>query len=353
MQAQKEMLDYNGLGISVLEMSHRSPDFLKIIKSTETLLRQIMNIPENYKVLFLQGGGMGQFSAIPLNLLGLKKDRCADYIVTGSWSAAAAKEAENYGKVNVVNPQLDGYTGIPDSSSWSLNPSASYVYFCWNETIHGIEFDFIPDTKDVILISDMSSNFLSKPVDISKFGLIFAGAHKNAGCAGVTIVIVREDLLGKASKECPSILNYQVQAEHTSLYNTPPTYSIYITNLVLEWMKNNGGIDGMDKLSTQKSALIYNIIDNSNGFYTSSVDIQCRSRMNIPFHIGSSTGDEVLEKRFLEGASKLRMNSLEGHRFVGGLRVSLYNAVSLEDTEALAAYMKDFLKQHSSNNVHQ
>ncbi|KAF5904781.1 phosphoserine aminotransferase, partial [Clarias magur] len=312
-QAQRELLDYNDLGISVLEMSHRSSDFSNIINSAETLLRELVKIPENYKVLFLQGGGTGQFSAIPLNLIDLKEDRCADYIVTGNWSATAAKEAEKYGKVNVVNPKVDRHTGIPDSSSWSLNPSASYAYYCCNETIHGIEFNFIPDTKDVILVSDMTSNFLSRPVDVSKFGLIFAGTHKNSGCAGTTIVVVREDLLGKALKETPAVLNYQVQAEHNSLYNTPPTFSIYITKLVLEWMINNGGIDAMDKLSKQKSALIYDIINSSNGFYISSIDVECRSRMNIPFRIGNTDGDDALEKQFLEGASKLGLMSLEGH----------------------------------------
>ncbi|KAF5904782.1 phosphoserine aminotransferase, partial [Clarias magur] len=312
-QAQRELLDYNGLGISVLEMSHRSSDFFKIVNSAETLLRELLNIPENYKILFLQGGGTGQFSAIPLNLLGLKEDRCADYIVTGNFSARAVKEAEKYGKVNVVNPKVDRHTGIPDSSSWTLNPSASYVYYCCNETVHGIEFNFIPDTKDVILVSDMSSNFLSRPVDVSKFGLIFAGAQKNAGCAGVTIVIIREDLMGKALKECPVIFDYKLQSENSSLYNTPPCFSIYIVKLVLEWIKNNGGTDVMEKLSKQKSSLIYDLIDSSNGFYSSPINVECRSRMNIPFRIGNIEGDEALEKQFLEGASKLGLLSLKGH----------------------------------------
>ncbi|GAA6078849.1 phosphoserine aminotransferase isoform X1 [Tachysurus ichikawai] len=345
-QAQKELLDYNGIGISVLEMSHRTTDFNQIITSAESLIRELLNVPENYKVLFMQGGGRGQFSAVALNLIGLKEDRCADYIVTGTWSASAAKEAEKYGKVNVVNPKADRYTGIPDSSSWSLNPSASYVYFCCNETVHGVEFNFVPDTKDVILVSDMSSNFLSRPVDVSKFGLIFAGAQKNAGCAGVTIVIVREDLLGKALKECPTILDYNVQAKNNSLYNTPPTYSIYIVKLVLEWLKNNGGTDVMYQLNKQKSSMIYDLINNTNGFYSCPVDISCRSHMNIPFRIGNLEGDEALERQFLEGASKLGMISLKGHRSVGGIRVSLYNAVTVEETQALATYMKEFLNKH-------
>ncbi|KAL4630129.1 phosphoserine aminotransferase, partial [Arapaima gigas] len=326
-QAQKELLDYNGIGISVLEMSHRSSDFAKIINTTENLLRELLNIPENYKVLFLQGGGSAQFSAVPLNLMGLKEDQCADYLVTGTWSAKAAKEAEKYGKVNIVHPKLDSYTKIPEPSSWTLNPSASYVYYCCNETVHGVEYNFVPDTKGVVLVSDMSSNFLSRPIDVSQFGLIFAGAQKNVGCAGVTVVIVREDLLGRAQNECPIILNYKVQAGNNSLYNTPPCFSIYIMCLVLEWIKTNGGTTAMERLNKEKSDMIYSIINGSSGFYVCPVDVSCRSCMNIPFRIGSKEGDEVLEKKFLDGASKRGMISLKGHRSVGGIRASLYNAV--------------------------
>ncbi|KAG9337205.1 hypothetical protein JZ751_029685 [Albula glossodonta] len=311
--AQKELLDYNGIGISVLEMSHRSSDFTKILKAAESLLRELLEIPDNYKVMFLQGGGTGQFSAVPLNLIGLKEDRCADYLVTGTWSSKAAKEAEKYGKVNIVHPKLDSYTKVPDPSSWSLNPSASYVYYCCNETVHGVEFNFVPDTKGVVLVSDMSSNFLSRPVDVSKFGLIFAGAQKNVGCAGVTVVIVREDLLGKTLKECPVVLDYQVQAGNNSLYNTPPCFRC-------------GGTAAMERLSKEKSGMIYDLINQSNGFY--------------------KDGDEALEKKFLDGASKLGMISLKGHRSVGGIRVSLYNAVTVEETQALADYMTEFLKEH-------
>ncbi|XP_051951030.1 phosphoserine aminotransferase-like [Xyrauchen texanus] len=345
-KAQKELLDYSGIGISILEMSHRSSDFTKILKAAENLLRELLNVPENYKILFLQGGGSGQFSAVPLNLIGLNEDRCADYLVTGAWSAKAAIEAEKYGKVNVIHPKLDSYTKIPDTSTWSLNPSASYFYYCCNETVHGVEFNFIPDTKGVVLICDMSSNFLSRPVDVSKFGLIFAGAQKNVGCAGVTVVIVREDLLGKALKECPITLDYQVQASNDSLYNTPPCFSIYIMGLVLEWIRNNGGANAMELLSKQKSAMIYDIINSSNGFYTCPVDEACRSRMNIPFRIRKKEGDESLEKLFLDGASKLGMISLKGHRSVGGIRASLYNAVTVADVKALATYMEEFLRDH-------
>ncbi|KAF1389435.1 hypothetical protein PFLUV_G00073390 [Perca fluviatilis] len=346
LQAQKEFLSYSGIGISVLEMSHRSADFNKILNKTESLLRELVNIPDNYKVMFLQGGGSGQFSAVPLNLIGLKEGMCADYLVTGTWSSKAAKEAEKYGKVNIVHPKLESYTKIPDPGSWTLNPSASYVYYCCNETVHGVEFSFTPETNGVVLVADMSSNFLSRPVDVSKFGLIFAGAQKNVGCAGVTVVIVREDLLGHALKECPIVLDYKVQAEMNSLYNTPPCFSIYIMGLVLEWIKNNGGSAAMETLNKQKSSMIYDIINASNGFYECPVDVTCRSRMNVPFRVGKKEGDEALEKEFLAGASKRGMISLKGHRSVGGIRASLYNAVTLEDTEALATYMKEFLKEH-------
>ncbi|XP_051924044.1 phosphoserine aminotransferase isoform X2 [Hippocampus zosterae] len=346
LQAQHELINYSGFGISVLEMSHRSPEFTQIINKAECLLRELLNIPDNYKVMFLQGGASGQFSGIALNLMGLKEDNCADYIVTGTWSAKAAKEAEKYGKVNIVHPKLDSYTKIPEPSTWNLNPAASYVYYCCNETVHGVEYNFMPETNGVTLVSDMSSNFLSRPVDVSKFGLIYAGAQKNVGCAGVTVVIVREDLIGHAQKECPIILDYKVQAEMKSMYNTPPCFSIYIMCLVLEWIKKSGGAAGMEALNKRKSDLIYDVIESSNGFYVSPVDKACRSRMNIPFRVGKKEGDDALEKEFLNGASKRGMISLKGHRSVGGIRASLYNAVTLQDTKALANYMKEFLKEH-------
>ncbi|XP_067424839.1 phosphoserine aminotransferase [Emydura macquarii macquarii] len=348
LDAQKELVDYKGLGISVLEMSHRTSDFSKIINTAENLLRELLNIPENYKVLFLQGGGSGQFSAVPLNLIGLKEGRCADYVVTGAWSAKAAKEAEKYAKVNIVHPKLGSYTKIPDTSSWNLNLDASYVYYCANETVHGVEFDFVPDVRGAVLVCDMSSNFLSRPVDVSKFGVIFAGAQKNIGCAGVTVVIVREDLLGFALKECPIVLDYKVQAGNGSLYNTPPCYSIYIMSLVLEWIKNNGGAAAMDKLSFIKSQMIYDIIDKSNGFYVCPVEKKNRSRMNVPFRIANSKGDETLEKKFLDKAVELNMISLKGHRSVGGIRASLYNAVTIEDVQKLATFMRSFMQTHQS-----
>ncbi|XP_034955824.2 phosphoserine aminotransferase isoform X1 [Zootoca vivipara] len=348
LEAQKELVNYNGLGISVLEMSHRSSDFSKIVKAAEKCLRELLKMPDNYKVIFLQGGGSGQFSGVPLNLIGLKEARCADYVVTGAWSAKAAKEAEKYAKVNLVHPKLSSYTKIPDPSTWNLNPDASYVYYCANETVHGVEFDFVPDVGKAVLVCDMSSNFLSRPVDVSKFGVIFAGAQKNAGCAGVTVVIVREDLIGFALKECPTVLDYKVQVENSSLYNTPPCFSIYITGLVLNWVRSNGGAAAMDKLSQMKSQMIYDIIDGSSGFYVCPVEKNSRSRMNVPFRIGSIKGDEALEKKFLDQATENNMLSLKGHRSVGGIRASLYNAVTREDVQKLAAFMKSFMEMHRS-----
>ncbi|XP_037654183.1 phosphoserine aminotransferase [Choloepus didactylus] len=346
LEIQKELLDYKEVGISVLEMSHRSSDFAKIINTTENLVRELLAIPDNYKVIFVQGGGCGQFSAVPLNLIGLKAARCADYVVTGAWSAKAAEEAKKFGTVNTVYPKLGSYTKIPDPSTWNLNPDASYVYYCANETVHGVEFDFVPDVKGAVLVCDMSSNFLSKPVDVSKFGVLFAGAQKNVGAAGVTVVVVRDDLLGFALQECPSILEYKVQVSNKSLYNTPPSFSIYVMGLVLEWIKNNGGAVAMEKLSCIKSKMIYDIIDHSQGFYVCPVEPQSRSKMNVPFRIGNSKGDEALEKRFLDKALELNMISLKGHRSVGGIRVSLYNAVTIDDVQKLAAFMKNFLEMH-------
>ncbi|XP_063769900.1 phosphoserine aminotransferase [Pseudophryne corroboree] len=346
LEAQKELVDYKGLGISVLEMSHRSSDFTKILNTTEICLRELLDIPENYKVLFLQGGGSGQFSAVPLNLIGLKEAKHADYVVTGAWSSKAAKEAEKYGKVNIVHPKLGSYTEIPDPSTWNLSPEASYVYYCANETVHGVEFQHIPDVKGSVLVCDMSSNFLSRPIEISKFGLIFAGAQKNIGCAGVTVVIVRDDLLGFALRECPTVFDYKIQAGNGSLYNTPPCFSIYIMGLVLEWIKNNGGASAMEKLSIIKSEMIYNIIDKSDGLFVCPVEKRSRSRMNIPFRIGNSKGDSALEKQFLDKASALGMMSLKGHRSVGGIRASLYNAVTVDDAEKLADFMIQFKETH-------
>ncbi|PIK45890.1 putative phosphoserine aminotransferase-like isoform X1 [Apostichopus japonicus] len=342
-KAQEELLNYNGLGISVMEMSHRSADFLNILQTAKETLRNILDVPSNYQILFLQGGGTGQFSAIPLNLMTKGK---ADYIVTGGWSAKAAKEAEKYGKVNLVLTKLDQYNRIPSQDEWNLSDDAEYVYYCANETVFGVEFPWIPDVKGVPIVCDMSSNFLTRKVDVSKYGVIFAGAQKNVGCAGVTVVIIRDDLLGKAKKECPSVLDFTVQAKQNSMYNTPPCYSIYILSLNMQWLQSEGGVDAMDKRSKDKSSCIYKIIDESDGFYSCPVENSVRSRINIPFRIGGAEGNEGLEKQFLQEAEAKGMISLKGHRSVGGLRVSLYNAMSLQETKLLGELMTDFKEKY-------
>jgi phosphoserine aminotransferase len=345
-KAQKELLCHGETGISVMEMSHRSSDFSKILNSTESSIRELLAIPDSYHVLFLPGGGSGQFAAVPLNLMGLNKSHKADYIVTGSWSAKAAKEAEKYGSVNHVFPKMAKYNDIPDTSLWNLSPDASYIHYCANETVHGVEFQFVPETNGVPLICDMSSNIFSRPIDVSKFGLIYAGAQKNIGCAGVTLVIVREDLIGHALKECPTIFDYKQQEGANSMYNTPPTYSIYIMGLVMEWLKEGGGISGIAAQNITKSKVLYDLIDQSNGFYCAPVNKKCRSRMNIPLRIGSPEGVEALEKKFLDEAAKEGLLSLKGHRSVGGIRISIYNAISLEEVYILAEFMRNFQEIH-------
>ncbi|XP_052284080.1 phosphoserine aminotransferase-like isoform X1 [Dreissena polymorpha] len=346
LQAQKDFLNYAGTGVSVMELSHRSPEFEKILKTAETDLRALLSIPANYKVLFLQGGGNGQFSAVPFNLMNLKPSQTADYIVTGTWSANAATEAQKYGKVNYVLPKTKTYTNIPDLSEWKLSPDASYVYYCDNETIHGVEFQFIPETHGVPLVCDMSSNILTRKFDVSKFGLIFAGAQKNIGCAGCTVVIIREDLIGQALPSTPSVFCYTTQSANNSLFNTPPTYSIYIMGLVFSWKLEHGGVEGMEENSRKKSDLIYDVMDNSSGFFVGPINKNCRSRTNVTFRIGSREGCDVLEKKFLDMASKCGMKELKGHRSVGGIRASLYNAVTAEETKVLADFMKDFFQTH-------
>jgi phosphoserine aminotransferase len=341
-KAQKALICYDNSGIGVLELSHRSSQFASILNYAETTLRQILAIPNNYKILFLQGGGSGQFAAVALNLMNLKPTRQADYVITGSWSAAAAKEAQKYGQVNLVLPSTTKYTTIPDQSSWKLNANSSYVYYCANETIDGVEFTFVPETNGVPIVCDMSSNFLSKPFDVTKFGLVFAGAQKNIGCAGVTVVIVRDDLLGHSSPQVPSIWSYEKQVSMESCLNTPPTFSVYIMSLMYEWIKTQGGAEGMEMLNEAKARLLYRTIDNSQGFYVCGIDPRDRSYMNIPFRIGGLDGDEGKEKQFLVEAEKRGFVQLKGHRSVGGLRASLYNAITLEEVERLTNFMEDF-----------
>ncbi|GAB6032107.1 Phosphoserine aminotransferase [Chamberlinius hualienensis] len=343
-EAQKEFLNWHGTGISVTEMSHRSPEFQSIINKAEQSLREILDIPDYYEVLFMHGGGLGQSSCIPLNLLG--ENGTADYLSTGSWSTKSAKEAVKYGKINLVVPKPEKFTGIPDPNTWNCNPEASYFYYCDNETIEGIEFDYIPETNGVPLVCDMSSNILTRAVPIDKFALIFAGAQKNAGNAGLAIVIVREDMLGQQNPLCPEIFDYKKVASEGSLLNTPPCFNIYMTGLVLEWIKSQGGIKGIQEIAAKKSKLIYDIIDGSNGFYYCKIGKKDRSRINICFRIGGEIPDPQLEKEFLDEALKRDMIQLKGHRSVGGIRVSLYNAISLQDTEKLANLMTEFLDKH-------
>lgn len=346
LRAKEELLNYKGTGISMLELSHRSNTFVDVVKSAEQNVRDLLNIPSNYKILFLQGGGCGQFAAVPLNLV--KSGQTADYVVTGNWSSKAAQEAKKYCDVNLVVPDNKKYTSIPDPETWKVSPNASYFYYCDNETIHGVEFPYIPESPNgVPLVCDMSSNILSRPVNVDQYGLIYAGSQKNIGTAGSTLVIIREDLINKASNLCPTIWDYNIQLDNTSLYNTPVTFSIYVMNLVFEWLKERGGVQQMEELCRQKAKTLYDVIDSSEGFYWNPVAPKARSRINIPFRVGGSEGNSVLEKQFLEEAFKLNMVELKGHRSVGGLRASLYNAISTDDAQKLATFMQDFQESHS------
>uniref|UniRef100_A0A0K8U2M0 Phosphoserine aminotransferase n=1 Tax=Bactrocera latifrons TaxID=174628 RepID=A0A0K8U2M0_BACLA len=348
-EAQANLLNCNGTGISVMEMSHRSSNYATIQETAINDLRELLNIPSNYKILLMQGGGTGQFAAVCFNLIG--RTGVADYVVTGSWSAKAAKEAEQYGKVNLVIPKAAKYTTVPTQDTWKLDPNASYIYYCDNETVDGVEFDFVPEiTNGVPLVCDMSSNFLSRPFDVTKFGLIFAGAQKNIGPAGVTVVIVHEDLIGQHIKQTPSVLNFAQMDKNASLLNTPPTFCIYLMGLVFKWIKRNGGVAGMEKTAATKSKLIYDVIEQSNGFYSCPVEKRVRSRMNIPFRIGSSEGIDALEKEFLAKAESQGMIQLKGHRSVGGIRASLYNAITVAETEQLAKLLKEFAQNNKVKN---
>lgn len=344
-QVQEQLINFDTTGVSIMELSHRSKDFAKFMDKTEAVVRDLLCVPDNYRVLFMQGGGSGQFAAVPLNLI--SRTGKADYIVTGSWSSKAAKEAAKYGKVNYVVAKTERYTGVPDRSSWTFDPDASYVYYCANETIEGVEFHDVPEVpKGVPLVCDMSSNYFSKPVDVSKYGLIYGGAQKNIGCAGVTLVIIREDLLGKPQPICPTILDYTIMSKNKSLYNTPPSFAIHVLGEVLAWVKKEGGMAEMERRSVQKSKMIYTIIDNSSGFYSNNIQPSSRSYMNVVFRVGEGGGNEELEKKFLENAAHQGLLSLKGHRSVGGIRASLYNAITIDDTQRLANFMKNFREEN-------
>lgn len=341
-EVQESLLNYEGTGISVIEMSHRSADYTKINNDTQAALRELLSVPDNYKILFLQGGGTGMFAAVAMNLIG--RTGKADYVVTGSWSKKAAQEAEKYGKVNLVLPKTSKYVTIPDQSTWNRDPEASYLYYCDNETVDGVEFNFIPDSQGIPLVSDMSSNFLSRKFDVSKFGVILAGAQKNIGPAGVTVVLVREDLLDYAMPITPTVFDFKVNAANNSVNNTPPTFVVHVIQRVFAWIKRNGGLAGMEEAALKKSILLYQEIDNSDGFYSCPVAAGCRSRMNVPFRCKS----EELDELFLKEAKALNMIQLKGHRLVGGVRASIYNAITLNETVILVKFMKEFRRKHSS-----
>ena len=339
-QAAEEMLDWHGSGMSVMEMSHRGKEFIAIHAEAESLLRELMSIPANYKVLFMQGGAIGENAIVPMNMLrGLPG---ADYIDTGEWSKKSIKEAGKYGTINVAASSAStGYTTIPERSTWKLDPKAAYVHICSNETIGGVEYHFTPDVGDVPLVSDMSSSILSRPVDVSKYGLIYGGAQKNIGPAGLTIVIVRDDLIGHALPCTPSAFDYKTQADNDSMYNTPPTYAIYIAGLVFRWLKAQGGLPAIEQHNRRKAAVLYDHLDSTD-FYRSPVAKDCRSLMNVPFKLK----DDALDAAFLKGAEARGMVQLKGHRSVGGMRASIYNAMPLEGVLALVGYMKEFEASH-------
>ena len=337
LQAKEELLDWHGSGMSVMEMSHRGKEFMGIAAQAEQDLRDLLVIPANYKVLFLQGGAHLQFAMIPLNLLRGKGS--ADYVNTGEWSKKAIGEAKKFCDVNVVANNADrNFSYVPAFNTWKLDPKAAYVHYTSNETIGGVEFNWVPDVGAVPLVADMSSHILSRPMDVSKYGLIYAGAQKNIGPAGLCIVIVREDLIGHAYPGIPTMLDYKTHAENDSMYNTPPTYGIYMAGLVFQWLKRNGGLAAMEKVNMAKAKLLYDAIDTSSGFYHCPVTVSDRSRMNVPFTLK----DNVLDSEFLKQADANGLLQLKGHRSVGGMRASIYNAMPLAGVQALVSFMNDF-----------
>ena len=335
-QAASEMLDWHGSGMSVMEMSHRGKHFVGIAEAAEADLRELMAIPAGYKVLFLQGGATLQFAAIPMNLLRGKTS--ADYVHTGEWAKKAISEAKRYCKVNIAASAEDKkFTYAPAQSAWKLDPNAAYVHYTSNETIGGVEFHWVPDTGNVPLVADMSSHILSRPLDVSRYGAIYAGAQKNIGPAGLTIVIVRDELIGNALPVTPSILDYKVQADNGWMPNTPATYSVYIAGLVFQWIKKQGGLAAMEKKNTAKAQVLYDFLDQTE-FYYSPVAKSDRSLMNIPFRLRN----EELDAEFLKQAQARDLLELKGHRSVGGMRASIYNAMPIEGVQALVAFMREF-----------
>lgn len=344
-QAAEEMLDWRGAGVGVMEMSHRSKEFVSIAEQAEADLRELMAIPANYRVLFMQGGAIAENAIIPMNLMG--EEKRADYVVTGSWSVKSQKEARKYGEVNIAaTSEASGYTTVPPMSEWKLSARPSYLFTCTNETIGGVEYPFEPDLArigraEVPVVADVSSHILSRPFDVTKYGLLFGGAQKNIGPAGLTIVIVRDDLLGRAAPFCPTAFDYRTVADNGSMYNTPPTYAIYIAGLVFQWLKRKGGVAGIEAQNIAKAELLYGFLDDCP-FYGNRIDPACRSRMNVPFFLK----DESLNDRFLAGAKDAGLVQLKGHKSVGGMRASIYNAMPLEGVQALVDYMRDFALRH-------
>ncbi|ATE59345.1 3-phosphoserine/phosphohydroxythreonine transaminase [Thauera sinica] len=340
-QAADEMLDWHGSGMSVMEMSHRGKEFISIIEEAEADLRELLAIPSGYRVLFMQGGAIAENAIIPMNLLGTR--RAADYVVTGSWSAKSEKEARKYGEVNIAaSSQAGGCTTVPAMAGWKLSPDPAYVFTCTNETIGGVEYPFEPDLAqigrgDVPVVADMSSNILSRVIDVSRYGLIFGGAQKNIGPAGVTLVVVRDDLIGHAMPHCPTAFDFRIVADNHSMYNTPPTYAIYVAGLVFRWLKRQGGVAAIEARNVAKAKLLYDFLDGS-GFYENRVDPACRSRMNVPFFLG----DEALNDTFLAEAKAAGLLQLKGHKSVGGMRASIYNAMPIEGVQALVDFLRDF-----------
>ncbi len=339
-QAQEEFLDWHGIGMSIMELGHRGPEFKNIADQSEADLRELMDIPKNYHVLFLPGGATAHFAMVPLNLFGQKKT--ADYIDTGIWSKKAIAEAARYGQVGLAAEikKVNGLMAIPPQSDWKLNPDAAYVHYTPNETIEGIEFNWIPKTGHVPLIADMSSMILSRPIDVSQYGIIYAGAQKNIGQAGITVAIIREDLIQDPLPLTPTLYHYKIQAENKSFYNTPPTYSWYIAGLMLAWMKRHGGVAYFSELNKRKAKKLYAVIDAHKDFYVNTVHPDCRSQMNVPFDLPTPE----LNEKFLNWAIKEGMTNLKGHRLAGGVRASIYNAMPEAGVDKLVAFMKEFIR---------
>ncbi len=340
-RAQQEMLDWNGSGMSVMEMSHRGKEYMSIAEKAEADLREVMNIPANYKVLFLQGGASSQFAMVPMNLLRGKSS--ADYINTGAWSKKAIAEAKRYCTVNVAaTTEASNFSTAPSQSELNLSADAAYVHYTPNETIGGVEFPYVPETGDVPLVADMSSTILSRPMDVSQYGVVYAGAQKNIGPAGLTVVIVREDLIGETLAGTPTMFDYKTHADNDSMYNTPATYSWYLAGLVFDWLKNDiGGLDKMAEINKRKADKLYAAIDGSD-FYANPVTVECRSWMNVPFTLANPE----LDATFLAEAKEAGLVTLKGHRSVGGMRASIYNAMPEEGVDALVAFMADFEKRN-------